>query len=146
MIVVLGAHAERIREGARRPATFVHQSGLPARADQSMQCGLRAVPPDAEGVLFTLVDHPAVDAGHARCAARGRGMPAPLLRVPRYQGRSADIRSGSRRDLIAEFLALARERRRPRRGARARRRRPNSSTWTTPASWPISTMPRPIAA
>ena len=26
----------------------------------SLQAGLRAVPPDAEGVLFTLVDHPAV--------------------------------------------------------------------------------------
>src|ERR1035441_5350986 len=27
---------------------------------RSMQCGLRAVPPGADGVLFTLVDHPAV--------------------------------------------------------------------------------------
>ena len=33
VIVVLGAHADRIREAALRPATFVDQPGLPARPD-----------------------------------------------------------------------------------------------------------------
>ena len=60
VIVVLGAHAVRIREAARRPATFVVNPDYQRGQTTSMQCGLRAVPAGAEGVLFTLVDHPAV--------------------------------------------------------------------------------------
>ena len=60
VIVVLGAAADRIRAGAHPAATFVAEPGLARGQTTSMQCGLRAVPPDADGVLFTLVDHPAV--------------------------------------------------------------------------------------
>ena len=69
-----------------------------------MQCGLRAVPPDAEGVLFTLVDHPAVAPAHHRRAA-GAAAAGPLVRVPRYHGRRGHPIWFSR-ELIAEFLAL----------------------------------------
>jgi molybdenum cofactor cytidylyltransferase len=60
VIVVLGAHSDRIREHTVRPATFVVNAEYRHGQTSSMQCGLRAVPPDADGVLFTLVDHPAV--------------------------------------------------------------------------------------
>jgi CTP:molybdopterin cytidylyltransferase MocA len=59
VIVVLGAHAAEIRAGALRPATFVVNPDYARGMTTSMQCGLRSIPPDADGVLFTLVDHPA---------------------------------------------------------------------------------------
>jgi molybdenum cofactor cytidylyltransferase len=67
-----------------------------------MQCGLRAVPAGAEGVLFTLVDHPAVSPAtfDALLAA-----PRPMVRVPRFQGRRGHPLWFSR-ELIAEFLEL----------------------------------------
>src|ERR1019366_3300250 len=60
VIVVLGAHSDRIRERTLRPATFAINADYQRGQTSSMQCGLRAVPADADSVLFTLVDHPAV--------------------------------------------------------------------------------------
>jgi CTP:molybdopterin cytidylyltransferase MocA len=102
VIVVLGAHAVRIREGALRPATFVINPDYQRGQTTSMQCGLRAVPAGAEGVLFTLVDHPAVSPAtfDALLAA-----PRPMVRVPRFQGRRGHPLWFSR-ELIAEFLEL----------------------------------------
>jgi molybdenum cofactor cytidylyltransferase len=103
VIVVLGAAAEQIRSRAVRPATFVENHDYRSGQTSSMQCGLRAVPPDSEGVLFTLVDHPAVAPGtiDALLAHTGKA----LLRVPRYRGRRGHPIWLSR-ELIAEFLAL----------------------------------------
>jgi molybdenum cofactor cytidylyltransferase len=68
-----------------------------------MQCGLRAVPPEADGVLFTLVDHPAV--APATIDALLAEPCAALVRVPRYRGRRGHPIwfSGP---IIDEFLAL----------------------------------------
>jgi molybdenum cofactor cytidylyltransferase len=109
VIVVLGAHNDRIRERTIRPANFVINPDYQRGQTSSMQCGLRAVPPDAEGVLFTLVDHPAVapatlDALLAEPTPQVSGA-YPLLRVPRHAGRRGHPIWFSR-DLIAEFLAL----------------------------------------
>jgi len=101
VIVVLGAAAETIRAEARRPATFVVNSDWRTGQTGSMQCGLRAVPPDAAGVLFTLVDHPAVS---PETIGRILAGSAPV-RVPRFQGRRGHPIFLSR-TLIAEFLAL----------------------------------------
>jgi molybdenum cofactor cytidylyltransferase len=129
VIVVLGAHSDRIREHTLRPATFVVNADYKRGQTSSMQYGLRAVPPDADGVLFTLVDHPAVapatmDAllggrlethsltvyplGPARIGAPTvrEGSPSTaVLRVPRHLGRRGHPIWFSR-DLIAEFLGL----------------------------------------
>jgi molybdenum cofactor cytidylyltransferase len=71
----------------------------------SLQCGLRAVPPDAEGVLFTLVDHPAVSPVTLDALLAPPGPHAPLVRVPRYRdNRGHPIWFD--RQLIPEFLAL----------------------------------------
>jgi len=102
VIVVLGADAARIRAAAAHPALFVENSEYRRGQTSSLQCGLRAVPADAEGVLFTLVDHPAVARPtiDALLAA-----PRPLVRVPRHQGRRGHPVWFSR-ELMPEFLAL----------------------------------------
>jgi molybdenum cofactor cytidylyltransferase len=102
VIVVLGAAADEVRAGAGRPAVFVVNQDYASGMTVSLQCGLRAVPMEADGVLFTLVDHPAVaEATVDRLLSHGAGR----LRVPRYQGkRGHPIWFGS--GLIAEFLAL----------------------------------------
>jgi len=133
VIVVLGAHSDRIRERTLRPATFAINADYQRGQTSSMQCGLRAVPADADGVLFTLVDHPAIapatlDAlvggrlqAHSLTEARPLGRapigekrpqagvdrlkPVPLLRVPRHQGRHGHP-IWFARELIAEFLEL----------------------------------------
>jgi CTP:molybdopterin cytidylyltransferase MocA len=114
VIVVLGAAAQEIRRATSRAATFVENERWQSGQTSSMQCGLRAVPADAAGVLFTLVDHPAVTMGtidvllagiEGRCAGV-TSIEAPLLRVPRYGGRNGHPIWFSR-SLIPEFLALA---------------------------------------
>jgi len=103
VIVVLGAEAERIRSSARFAATCIVNPNYACGQTTSMQCGLRAVPPEADGVLFTLVDHPAVlPATIDVLLAEPR---TALLRVPRYHGRRGHPIWFSR-DLIPEFLAL----------------------------------------
>ncbi len=104
VIVVLGAHAGQIRAGATRPATFVVNPDYLSGQTSSMQCGLRAVPFEAEGVLFTLVDHPAV-APETIDALVGSNFPRPLIRVPRYQGRRGHP-IWFRSELIPEFLSV----------------------------------------
>jgi CTP:molybdopterin cytidylyltransferase MocA len=107
VIVVLGAAAEQIRAQVARSATFVMNPDYQDGQTSSMQCGLRAVPPEAEGVLFTLVDHPAV-APETVDALLGDPGPAgaPLVRVPRCSGRRGHPIWFSRR-LIPEFLELS---------------------------------------
>lgn len=107
VIVVLGAGAEDIRERAAHPATFAVNPRWPLGQTTSMQCGLRAVPPNAEGVLFTLVDHPAVspETIHALLAGHRPLVHRPLLRVPRFANRRGHPIWFSR-ELIPEFLAL----------------------------------------
>jgi len=117
VVVVLGAGADEIRAAARRPAAFVVNPRWQRGQTTSMQCGLRAVPPEAEGVLFTLVDHPAVapatidalldyrwdrPSSFVVCHA---SLNRELLRVPRYRGRRGHP-IWFARELIPEFLAL----------------------------------------
>ncbi len=102
VIVVLGAAAERIRGEARRTATFVMNPDFSRGMTTSLQCGLRAVPADAEGVLFTLVDHPAVAPSTIDVLL---APPRPLLRVPRVGEKRGHPIWFSRR-LIPEFLAI----------------------------------------
>ncbi len=102
VIVVLGAGAEQIRSRAARNATFVVNADYERGMTTSLQCGLRAVPAEADGVLFTLVDHPAVAASTVDTLLAS---PQPLLRVPRYGARRGHPIWFSR-ELIPEFLAI----------------------------------------
>jgi CTP:molybdopterin cytidylyltransferase MocA len=103
VIVTLGAGAEEIRARTARPAQFVVNPDYTRGQITSMQCGLRAAPPDAEGVLFTLVDHPAVSRN--TIAALLDPAPGALLRVPSYRGRRGHP-IWFARELVADFLAL----------------------------------------
>lgn len=102
VIVVLGAGAEEIRAQARRSATFVVNSEYQRGMTTSFQCGLRAVPAEAEGVLFTLVDHPAVKPATLDALL---APPKPLLRVPR-RGSDRGHPIWFSRALIPELLAI----------------------------------------
>jgi molybdenum cofactor cytidylyltransferase len=106
VIVVLGAHAAQIRAAATRPATFVVNPDYARGMTTSLQCGLRQIPPDTDGVLFTLVDHPAAspDTLDALLAATNPD-DAPLVRVPRYRAKRGHPIWFSRA-LTPEFLAL----------------------------------------
>jgi molybdenum cofactor cytidylyltransferase len=101
VIVVVGAHAAEIRAAARRPATFVDNPDYARGMTTSLQCGLRALPPAAGGVLLTLVDHPAIAPNTVDALLSGV---APV-RVPRYQGRRGHPIYFSRA-IVPEFLAL----------------------------------------
>jgi molybdenum cofactor cytidylyltransferase len=104
IVAVLGAEAERIRAGLSRAGQvqFAVNPEYARGQISSMQCGLRALPPGIDAVLFTLVDHPAVDASTIAALAAGA---APLLRVPTHEGRRGHpIVIG--RPLIDELLAL----------------------------------------
>jgi CTP:molybdopterin cytidylyltransferase MocA len=106
VIVVLGAHAEELRARSRAECTFVFNADWRTGQTSSMQCGLRAVPEGAEGVLFTLVDHPAVsEATLDRLQPPlpdGRGS---VLRIPRFEGRRGHPIWFSSA-LIPKFLAI----------------------------------------
>lgn len=108
IIVVLGAHADAIREGSARAseATFVVNERYREGQLSSLQCGLRAVPEEAAGVIFTPVDFPRVQpgtvAGVVAAFLRGGGSG---LAIPRFQGRRGHPVCAARR-LIPEFLAL----------------------------------------
>jgi molybdenum cofactor cytidylyltransferase len=115
VVVVLGYQAEAIRAAARRAgqAAFVVNPAPALGQLSSLQCGLRAVPASAQGVLFTPVDHPAIrGATLTHLADRALALwsdPAPpRLVVPRYQGRRGHPVCCSRA-LIPEFLALTPE-------------------------------------
>ncbi len=103
VIVVLGAEAERIRAGIARPAIFVHNQDYRRGQTSSLQCGLRALPAAADGVLFALVDHPAV-APETLDRLLEPGGPE-RVRIPRFHGQKGHPIWFSR-DLIPEFLAL----------------------------------------
>lgn len=106
VIVVLGAHAAELRAAlaAPQPAILVDNPEWPQGQITSLQCGLRALPPGVDAVLFTLVDHPAVEPA---TVAALTAPPYPLLRVPRYGERHGHpLLIG--RELIAEFLAVTR--------------------------------------
>jgi len=105
VIAVLGARREIVRAGLRRAreAVLVENPDFHLGQLSSMQCGLRAVPADAGGVLFTLVDHPAV--APATIAALLDSSAQGPLRIPRWDGRRGHPIWISKR-LVPEFLAL----------------------------------------
>jgi len=110
VIVVLGCEPQRIRAGLRcaELATIVTNQDYRRGQLSSLQLGLAAVPPEAEGVMFTPVDYPAVRPSTiARIARRFQTrQPNEWLVVPCSQGRRGHPVCLVC-DLIPEFLALA---------------------------------------
>lgn len=104
VVVVLGCGADTIRSGIGRPERVVFAENRDYRLGQlsSMQCGLRAIPESADGVLFTLVDHPNVQPATIEALL---STPLAPLAIPRFQGRRGHP-IYFRRDLAQEFLSL----------------------------------------
>jgi molybdenum cofactor cytidylyltransferase len=103
VIVVLGHTPEVIRAGVRVPgkAEFVLNPQYQLGQFSSLQCGLRAVPADAEGVIFTPVDHPTIEVATVR---RLLATGAPIA-IPQYLGRHGHPVLFTRA-FIAEIQAL----------------------------------------
>jgi molybdenum cofactor cytidylyltransferase len=103
VIVVLGHTPEVVRAGVRVPgkAEFVLNPQYELGQFSSLQCGLRAVPADAEGVIFTPVDHPDIKPVTVGRLVEAR---APIA-IPQYLGRHGHPVLFTRA-FIAEFLAL----------------------------------------
>jgi molybdenum cofactor cytidylyltransferase len=108
VITVVGAQREIVIAGLRRASQTLVVQNLEFLLGQlsSMQCGLRAVPDGVDGVLFTLVDHPAVQPSTiAALLETVPGGDKALLRIPRFGGRRGHPIWFSA-SLIPEFLAL----------------------------------------
>jgi molybdenum cofactor cytidylyltransferase len=104
VITVLGAHSQEILDAAEDAGVFVTNKDYLLGQITSLQCGLRAVPPETEGVLFTLVDHPAVSQSTIE-ALLTPVSPSDLVRIPRFDGRRGHPIWFSNQ-LIPEFLRL----------------------------------------
>ena len=104
VIVVLGAHAEQIRMGTRQGAQvqFAVNPDYGRGQLSSLQCGMAAVPEGAEGLVFTLVDHPSITPATVGRLLELLDVP---LAIPRYRGRRGHPVFVSR-NLLPEFLAL----------------------------------------
>jgi CTP:molybdopterin cytidylyltransferase MocA len=109
VIVVLGSEAQHIRGGLRNAdrASFVLNPEFTRGQLSSLQCGLAAVPADADGVMFMPVDKPAVlGSTVAQVARRFEQLsPGELLVVPRAGGQHGHPVAVSR-ELVQQLLAL----------------------------------------
>ena len=109
IVVVLGHHAEAIQRAVRSAdVRFVVNHDYDKGMLSSLQIGLRALPSEAEGVIFTLVDHP----GGARDTVRRirqalESSGAPVV-IPRYRGKRGHP-VGIDRTIISELLELSPE-------------------------------------
>ena len=107
VIVVLGPHASQIQAGIERGSqvTFTVNPD-PARGMlSSLQCGLEAVPDDAEAVIFSPVDHPNVqESTLVTLAARFQAGHTPVI-VPEHGGKHGHPVCIAR-DLISELRSL----------------------------------------
>ena len=101
VIVVLGHDPEPIRAALNPSATVVINPHYRQGQLTSMQCGLRAVPADADRVIFTLVDHPRVSASTIDALLESDG----VLSIPVCDGRKGHPIC-FRKELIPEFLEL----------------------------------------
>ena len=103
VIVVLGHEPEVIRAGVRSPgkAVFVLNPDYELGQLSSLQCGLKAVPSDAGGVLFTPVDHPNIEPETVARLVESRA----AIAIPQYLGRHGHPVWISQR-IVPEILAL----------------------------------------
>ncbi len=109
VVVVTGHDAGDVEAGARRAAQalFVRNAAYRLGQLSSLQCGLKALPEDCGGVLFTPVDYPAIQPGTVARLVEGfeRRAPHELVVVPRCGGRRGHPVACARA-LFDEILAL----------------------------------------
>jgi molybdenum cofactor cytidylyltransferase len=107
VIVVLGYHADVLRQQVPATATIVINPD-PSRGQlSSLQTGLAALPAEADGVAFIPVDSPAVAEDTVAKLARTfeQRSPSTLFVIPRQSGKRGHPVIAAR-SIAAEFLAL----------------------------------------
>lgn len=106
-IVVLGHQADQIRSGIQRGAAvrFVVNPDPERGMLSSLQCGLEAVPAEAEAVMFMPVDHPSIESSTLqKLTGHFEAEHAPVT-IPAFQGKHGHPVLIAR-PLIGELLAL----------------------------------------
>ena len=107
VVVVLGHGSDTIRAGMKQPG-WVRFSVNPDPERgmlSSLQCGLALIPAEAEAVIFTPVDYPAIQATTiVRLAEAFHAQHAPVT-LPTHEGRKGHPVCVSR-DVIRQLLAL----------------------------------------
>ena len=108
VIVVLGHHAAEIRAGVRSKARFVINPEPEHGQLSSLQTGLAALPPEAEGFAFMPMDCPAVrEDTLARLAETFASREATtLLVIPRVGGDKRGHPVFATRRIAEELMAL----------------------------------------
>jgi molybdenum cofactor cytidylyltransferase len=106
LIVVLGHNPDPIRSGIERAsqAVFTVNPDPERGMLSSLQCGLAEIPPGAEAVLFTPVDHPSLQSATLEILAANFHTHRAPVTIPTYQGRHGHPVCIAR-PLIAELLA-----------------------------------------
>ncbi len=105
VVVVLGHNAEKIAETiGYTDISVVVNRNYDLGMLSSLQTGLRAIPAEAAGALFTLVDHPGVRVATLRAIADALAA-GPRVVIPRYRGERGHP-VGIAREVIGELLAL----------------------------------------
>jgi len=107
VIVVVGYHGNEIRAGIQRSSEVLFAvNPAPERGMlSSLQVGLRLVPPEADAVMFTPVDHPNLTATTLELLAARFEAEQALVTVPTHAGKHGHPVLIAR-PLIAELLAL----------------------------------------
>ncbi len=108
LVVVLGHHAEAIRQAVPSGPRVVVNANYQAGMLTSLQTGIRELPPDTEAALFTLVDHPAVAEETVELLIGEWAKARPLIAIPRHGGRRGHPVI-VKRQLLDEILALGPE-------------------------------------
>jgi CTP:molybdopterin cytidylyltransferase MocA len=107
VIVVLGRHAEIIRQSVRRSAEarFVVNPEPERGQLSSLQCGLRELPAHVEAVIFTPADLPAIRPSTVQALAEAMRDGEAAVVVPTFEARRGHP-VGVRRDVFRELLEL----------------------------------------
>ena len=108
LVVVLGHHADVIRQVIPGGPRVVVNKNYRAGMLTSLQTGIRALPSEVEAALFTLVDHPAVAEKTVELLIGEWQKAKPLVAIPRHGGRRGHPVI-LRRSVLDEVLALGPE-------------------------------------
>ena len=108
LVVVLGHHADVIRQVIPGGPRVVVNKNYKAGMLTSLQTGIRALPSEVEAALFTLVDHPAVAEKTVELLIGEWQKAKPLVAIPRHGGRRGHPVI-LRRSVLDEVLALGPE-------------------------------------
>jgi len=105
VVVVVGHHANEVAAAVPEGATAVRNRDYDRGMLSSLQTGLGAIPAEAPGAVFTLVDHPHLRPETLAAVVEAFERTAPPMVIPRYRGERGHP-VAVRRDVIDELLAL----------------------------------------